>query len=259
MMTSNTPGATDKEKRLFTVEGRIEQLRKAPGTVNLIEDIQKRILVPGVAAALAGQAGMLANAASLALYDGEDVEHFAFLINEQLAVGTFEWIEDLRNGDDVKLVVSNEGGVLCVHALLRKSDQLLWMPYSVDRSRRGWIAHGCKLAIFGILGSWALLWLISLFLTRPMGASAAALTGSLVVLFIVFAVFMSIQSMLPLGRRAEDIFSTLGVPRPTRFNLKKYALSKLSDLRDDDPNRHKKGYVFKFADAVAAHANGRGS
>lgn len=244
---------------MFTVEGRIEQLRKSPGKLNLIEGIQKGILVPGVAAALAGQAGMLANAASLALYEGEDVEHFAFLINGRLAVGTFEWIEDISNGDEVKLVVSDEGGVLYVHALLRKSDQLLWMPYSVNRSRRGWVIDAIKLCGLGLCITWlmfgAFMW-IDGELPEPMAAYIVFGGGFLIMLFVGF---MSVQGMLPLGQRAEDIFTALGISSPTRFNLKNYSLSRLSDLRNYDPEGHKKGFIFKFADAIAAHTKGQRS
>lgn len=257
MTASTTKQAPHGTQRLFTVEGRIEQLRKAPGTVNLLEDIQKRILVPGVTAALSGQAGMLANAASLALYDGEDIEHFAFLINGQLAVGTFEWIDDIHNGDDVKLVVSDERGVLRVHALLRKADQLLWMPYSVDRSRWGWVIHATKLCGLVLILTWlmfgAFIW-IDGELPEPMGLYI--LLGGLPLILLLVG-FMSVQGMLPLGERAEEIFKALGVPRPARFNLKKYALSQLSDLREYDPDRNKKGYIFKFADAIAVHTKGR--
>jgi hypothetical protein len=70
--------------QMFTVEGTIQALKVANGKVNLIEDIQKGALFTGVAAGLSGQAGVLANSASLAMYDGEDVEHVALLINAQL-------------------------------------------------------------------------------------------------------------------------------------------------------------------------------
>jgi hypothetical protein len=74
---------------LTTITRRIQALRRATGTVNLLEDMQKEVFLAGPAAAVSGQAGMVANAVSLARYDGENVEHIALLINGQLAVGTY--------------------------------------------------------------------------------------------------------------------------------------------------------------------------
>ena len=140
---------------LSTITGRIQALRRAAGKVNLLEDMQKGAFATGLAAAVSGQAGMVANAASLALYDGEDVEHIAMLINGQLAVGTFPWLEELKVDEEVKLVVSQiEGEPVFVHAILREKDQLLWLPYSVDHTRWGQVVSGAKLCVAGVVALW---------------------------------------------------------------------------------------------------------
>src|SRR5574343_142362 len=130
----------------YSIEGSLQVVRISNGKINLVKAIQKGSFFTGVAAGLAGEAGVMANAASLAMYDGEDVQHIACLINNQLAVGTFEYLEDIQVGDRVKLVVSNiEEGVLYIHAILRMDDQLLWLPYSIDHTCLGWIMHGIKM------------------------------------------------------------------------------------------------------------------
>ncbi|MET3135516.1 hypothetical protein AAKU55_005826 [Oxalobacteraceae bacterium GrIS 1.11] len=154
--------------KMLVIEGRIQALRKSNGTLNLVNDIQKGAWFTGMAAGLAGQAGMLANAASLALYEGDDVEHIALLINDKLAVGTFEWLEDIKINDEVKLVVSEiEDGPLYIHAILRKKDQLLWTPFSVARTRLSLIMHGVKLFGLGVGGTWLMFGTYFIFRSEP--------------------------------------------------------------------------------------------
>jgi hypothetical protein len=54
-----------------------------------------------------------------------------------------------------------------------------------------------------------------------------------------------------LGDLAEDIFRTLNVPKSERFRIKPYSVLKRSRARD--PNMFKKGHIFHFSDALAAH------
>ena len=242
-----------KEFNLYTVEDTIRAMRVVPGVLNLVEDIQKGALFTGAAAGLAGQAGMLASAASLALYEGEDVEHIALLINDQLAIGTFEWLQDLKVGDEVKLVVSDlEDGPLFIHAILHKSDQLLWMPYSVDHTRFGWIMHAVKLSIVVLFMTW--------FMFGGFFLIDAALPGNkelmwlviLPILLMSFVGFMSTRGMMELGEQAENIFKVLGVPKFERFRIKPFSL--MMDFSVTGvPDRQRKGYIFKFSEALAAH------
>jgi hypothetical protein len=238
---------------LFTVEGTIQSLRIAPGIANLVEDIRKAALFTGMAAGLAEQAGMLANAASLALYDGEDVEHVALLINGRLAIGTFEWLQDLRVGDEVKLVVAKiDEGPLFVHGILRKSDQLLWTPLSVNHTRRGWVLHSFKLGTL-ILGLTLLMFGSFFLFDKDMRPNEQELIWLIVFLIFLmtFIMFMSAKGVMHLGEQAEDIFHALGVPKFERFRIKPYSIVNLHF--HDDPDSLKKRYIFKFSDALAAH------
>jgi hypothetical protein len=138
---------------LFTFEGTIDAMRTSAGVENLIKYMQNGAFWSGVAVGLAAEPGVMATSASLALCDGEEVEHMALLINGTLAIGTFHWLGDLVIGDQVTLVVSEiDAGPLFVHAILRKRDKLLWTPLSVFHTRRGWMFHGVKLGLAGLAG-----------------------------------------------------------------------------------------------------------
>lgn len=238
--------------RLYTVDGTIDALQIAPGLVNLIEDVQAGTYFGGLASGLTGEAGLLANAGSLSLYDGEDVEHIALLLNGKIAIGTFEWLRDLKVGDDVKLVVSEIlEGPLFVHAILRKNDQLLWTPYSVDHTRRGWVMHGIKLASVIIIFTWLTFGLFHLIDGKLPNKTALFWLGLFPIMMMGFVTFMSLQGVMHLGDHAEDIFQALGVPKFDRFKIKPFSVCKLRLFAD--PDALKKGHIFYFSDAVAAH------
>jgi hypothetical protein len=69
---------------------------------------------------------------------------------------------------------------------------------------------------------------------------------------IAFAGIMSTTGVMALGQQAEDIFQALGIPKFQRFRIKPYSLMMdFSVLGVED--RQRKGHIFKFADALAAH------
>ena len=203
---------TNETQHMFTVEGEIQALQLPPGFANLLEDIRKGAFVTGVIAGVSGANGVLANNASLVMYDGEDVEHLALLINDRLAVGTFEWLRDLQVGDDVMLVVSHiSEGPLFVHAILRKNDQLLWTPISVSHTRLGWRIHGLKLGGLLLVFTWLICgacWLSSTHYVLT--TSDLTIIGLFPIALIGFCIFMSTRDTLPLGFHAEDIFELSG-------------------------------------------------
>ena len=245
--------SSQAKAKLFAIDGIIQALRITPGIVNLIEDIQKGANFTGIVAGLTGEAGVLANSASLVMYDGDDVEHIALLINSQLAVGTFEWLRDLKVGDDVKLIVSEIcEGPLFLHAILRRNDQLLWTPFAVDHTRRGWILHAIKLAALILSLTWLMFGSFFLFDRNFIQTAEEWLFfvfGSLGL--ITFITVMSATGVMQLGKQAEEIFQALCVPEFKRFRIKPYSLSKLR--LTDDPDAHKKGHIFRLSDALAAH------
>jgi hypothetical protein len=244
---------TNENQHMFTVEGKIQALQLAPGVENLLEDIRKGAFVTGVIVGAGGADGVLANNASLVMYDGENVEHLALLINGRLAVGTFEWLRDLHVGDDVILVVSQiSEGPLFVHAILRKNDQLLWTPISVSHTRHGWKIHGLKLS--GLLLAFTWLMCGVCWWSSPdyvLTTSDLTIVGIFPIALIGFCIFMSIRDTMPLGYQAEKIFRALDAPKFERFSIRPYSVCNLHLV--DDPNALKKRYIFQFSDAVMAH------
>lgn len=243
-----------EQTELFLIEGTIQSMRMAAGTVNLVKDIQKGAFFTGAVAGLAGQAGMLANAASLALDDGEEVEHVALLINGQPGVGTFQWLRDLNLGDAVTLVVSAlDDGPFFIHAILRAEDQLLWTPYGVDHTRRGWIFHGIKLGGVLTLSTWMIA-LIFNYIAPTFGVADflvwICLSSSVMVALVIF---LSTRDVIHIGEQAEYIFKALGVPDYKCFKIKPFSVMMDFSNDDDIPDREKKGHIFRFSEALAAH------
>lgn len=237
---------------MFIIEGNIRALRVAQGTVNLIQDIQQGTWFTGLAAGLSGQAGMMANAASLALYDGEAVEHIALLINDRLAIGTFEWLEDLKIDDEVKVVVSEvEDGPLFIHAILRKNDKFLWMPLAVAQTRFGLIKHGIKSTLWASGAILLMVAIISFIGNMSLFKNYGILLVTLTVLMTSFAEYMSTAGLMPMAERAEDIYLTLGVAKFKEFEITPFSLTRV--LGVSSPNALKKGNIYKFDSALQAH------
>src|SRR5574343_1032325 len=234
----------------YSIEGSLQVVRISNGKINLVKDIQKGSFFTGVAAGLAGEAGVMANAASLAMYDGEDVQHIACLINNQLAVGTFEYLEDIQVGDQVKLVVSDiEEGVLYIHAILRMDDQLLWLPYSIDHTRMGWVMHGIKMTGLGFF-SMSLLFMFVLFSSGSENFWSDFYTFVFTFVGIMAVVMpLSTYGVMGLGEEAESIFCALGIPKYKFFRVKPFSLIKERGVCDE----HNKGCIDRFDKAMAFH------
>lgn len=219
----------------------------------MIEDLQSGAGFSGIIAGLMDQPGALANSASLVMYDGQDVEHVAILINDQLAIGTFEWVRDLRVGNDVKLVVSEiDDGPLFVHAILRTEDQLLWTPSSVSHTRYGWIWHAIKLGTLIVVLTWLLFgsfFLIDKEFIRSTDGWYFAIFGPIVLMGL--ATTMSTVGIMHMGEEAEKIFQALCVPKFTRFRIKPYSIRRLHFL--NDPNASRKRHIYSFSEALSAH------
>src|SRR5574343_14487 len=234
----------------YSIEGSLQVVRISNGKINLVKDIQKGSFFTGVAAGLAGEAGVMANAASLAMCDGEDVQHIACLINNQLAVGTFAYLEDIQVGDQVKLVVSDiEEGVLYIHAILRLGDQILWLPYSINHTRMGWIMHGikmtgpslfliCFLYIFAqfVLGGEIFGWEFCMFFFGGLGSMSMIMP-------------LSTYGVMGLGEEAESIFCALGIPKYKFFRVKPFSLLNELPPMEGIEKRH----IYRFDKAMAFH------
>src|SRR5574343_364321 len=233
-----------------SIEGTLQVVRISNGKINLVKAIQKGSFFTGVAAGLAGEAGVMANAASLAMCDGEDVQHIACLINNQLAVGTFEYLEDIQVGDQVKLVVSDiEEGVLYIHAILRIEDQLLWLPYSIDHTRMGWVMHGIKMSGLLVLFVVILLLFAGVILEGEIWNedSSYLVLGAVGMMAILMP--LSTYGVMGLGEEAESIFCALGIPKYKFFRVKPFSLIKERGVYDE----YNKGCIYRFDKAMSFH------
>lgn len=214
----------------FTVEGELTELHVSATTVNLLKEIETNLaaknLAGGVAAAVNGMYGALANSAMLSLYDGEDMFNFAALVDGRVASGVFDKANKLKNGDVVKLVVSERGEVLHVHSLLRIEDSLLLMPLNVYCGERAFFRGCMKVAWRFTLFIWLVMF-AGFFYSVDISMNDLAkplIAGSIMLLLPVLIMFpfeyWTYKSMRYYSLYASAIFSTYGFPRPDDLDIR---------------------------------------
>jgi len=231
--TTPTPIANYGGEDIFVVEGTLQALQVARTTVNLLEKIEKNLpaknLAAGIAGVVGGMHGMVANAAALALYDGEDVYNFAAVVGDQVVCGTFEHADQFKNGELVKAVVSKREGVLFVHAIMHTKTQQFYMPLGVFAGDRALFKHCMNVA-------WrftVLLWIIFFGFELYNGTYTSTdlsfekkLTSFLMELLfppmLMFPMeFWTYRSFKGTGGYADAIFLAFGFPKPKRIDLRK--------------------------------------
>jgi hypothetical protein len=104
----------------------------------------------------------------------------------------------------------------------------------------------------GLVFSWSMFGLFSM-ISEGSGPHGQQLFWIIVgsIAMIAFVMTMSLRDINHLGEKAENIFCALGVPKWERFRIKPFSISNVHT--QSDPNWLRKGYIFKFADAMAAH------
>lgn len=145
------------DEELFLIEGTLSGLQIASTTVNLLEKIEGNVkaksMVAGAVAVLGEMHGMVANAAGVALYEGEETYNFAGLLNGRVICGAFQHADKIQDGDRVRAVVSKRGEVLFTHAIMNAQTQEFYMPLNVFSSVDGLLRHCMRVAIgFTIFG-----------------------------------------------------------------------------------------------------------
>ena len=132
MMAEENNENESSDGDFFIVEGKLTEFHMAAKNVNLLGKIESSLaeknLAGGVAAVINGMPGALANAAMLSFYDGEDMYNFAGLVNGKVVCGVFRDADKIKDGDVVKLVVTQRKDVLYVHSLIRIDDSFFMMP-----------------------------------------------------------------------------------------------------------------------------------
>jgi hypothetical protein len=224
--TSATP-PTDTD-RMLVISGVVTTMYVTDGTLNLLEGMQNKMLAIGLGSAVQGLAGGVANAAMIAMYEGENVQHFGCYIGEQMVIGTFENI-GFKEGEEVKLIVTPlDAKVVRAHAVLRPKDAMLWLPFSINKGRWG-IAKWCLIACLGFL-FFSLLLFGLMHLFSPSKNGYLSLVAELSPIFILGSLFLgggAYYSSRHDAHYAERLFKILGFKDPWKVNIAPYSEARL--------------------------------
>ncbi|KHA75741.1 hypothetical protein NC77_27325 [Janthinobacterium lividum] len=221
---------TSSDKDFFIVEGKITEFHMAATNVNLLSKIESSLaeknLAGGVAAVINGMPGALANAAMLSFYDGEDMYNFAGLVNGKVVCGVFRDADKIKDGDIVKLVVTQRKDVLYVHSLLRIDDSLLLMPLNTYCGERAFFWNCMKFARNMILFMWVMAFAaffsyVDISVEKKEYIILACSTILLVpLIFWIPFEYWSFRTMRDYSICATEIFAAHGFPRPSDFDMR---------------------------------------
>lgn len=221
------------EEAFFTVEGMLTEFHMAATNVNLLSKIESSLaeknLAGGVAAAINGMPGALANAAMLSFYDGEDMYNFAGMVNGKIVCGVFRDADKIKDGDVVKLVVTQRKDVLYVHSLLRIDDSFFMMPLNAYCGERAFFWSCMKFARNMILFFWIVAYagfFLSIDISLEKNEHLIAACGTIFFLPLVFCFpfeYWSFRTMRDYSIYATKIFAAHGFPRPSDFDMREGA------------------------------------
>lgn len=224
-------------ERPYLIKGILSELHYDLSKENLLERVQSHYKSQAIASSLGGAIadlfGQAASGAALAMYDGEDTQCFACLVDDQVVCGDFGGAELLKNGEYISAIVSKKHGVLYAHALMSPDRQLIWIKHP-------WGSIAEIFANLKIAG-WSFL-----FICLLLSAFAWAFNSSpdewletikLAILggggLVSILAFWSIKDMMNLSSPSTDFFHLLGFARPGHINLNKY-LEHLVRIKDYD-------------------------
>ncbi|WP_426337300.1 putative type VI secretion system effector [Pseudoduganella sp. R-31] len=229
----NSPSATYEGETLFLVEGTLSELQIARTTVNLLaqieENIQAKNLASGAAGVVGGMHGMVANAAALALYDGEDTHNFAAALGEHIVCGTLVHADQFKNGDPVKAVVSQRGDVLYVHAIMHAQTRHFYMPLNVFAGKEAFFKSCMRVANRSAIAV-SIVFIVAFYFfglydekgnnlnrMQQLMLTSVVITGSFLLCFIME--IWTYRTFRYTGFYAEAIFQVFGFPQPHKINL----------------------------------------
>jgi len=224
---SNSPAVNSEG--MFVVSGRVSTMYITEGKVNLLQGMRDKVGAAGLGAALQGMSGTVANAAMVAMYDGEDIQNFGFLIDDQLVIGTFEHV-GFREGEEIKAVVTRlDKKALFAHAVVRPKDGLLWMPFAINKGRWEVAKWYAKLLGWVAFVGWLLV--MTMQWTIPLGDKTlieVALIAALgMVAYCGLLGFVGYRSGRDDAQYAENIMKVLGFKKPWRVNLSPFSEMRL--------------------------------
>jgi hypothetical protein len=220
------------EGALFLISGKLTELTVELGKENLLAKVDKhyrgKSLATGAVAAVGDLFGQVANAAMLALYDGEDTQSFLCFIDGQIVCGQFGGAEVLVPDSHVEAVVSRQGGVLVAHAIKIPSSGLLLIshPLGVSAERNANFRFALLSFVGGVAATSIVGTMVGLF--SPKNANSL-LVG--LVLFGLICLGMALwtnSDMKALAEPSTNMFRLLGFNDPERVNLSAYGLRVVS-------------------------------
>lgn len=226
-MTKNNVPTVAADDEQFVVEGVISELQVALGKQNLLQQLDKRYkgksAVAGVGAIAGDMYGQVANAAMLAMYDGEYTENFLCQVDGQVMCGTFGGSSKLPVGQRVKAVVRKQGDVLVADGILSESTGLAWLSHAW-----GWKAERAanfKIAWWAYAFGMVCMFLASLFFGEYDQGSfwEMQLKTAIGLGIIVFGLaFWNSSTMNTLADPATEVFRKFGFAEPEKVNLNSY-------------------------------------
>lgn len=225
-------------EQLFLIEGVVSELQFARSSINLLTEIEanakNKSSAAGVIAALTEMHGVLANSFVLSMYEGEDTFNFAGYVDGKVVFGVLSQAVRLKDGDAVKLVVSQRDDVFFIHSLLRQADDLLMLPTMVYAGERAFFKSCMRTAFWSTVSIWVVFFIGAYFLFRdvslPREREVILFCMILFVppIFIYLLEYRTYAMTKYYGLYASAIFAAFRLPDPDYLDVR----SGLMNYRD---------------------------
>lgn len=221
------PAVAADEDELFVVEGVIGELQVASGKENLLQRLDKHYKgkagFTGAGAIAGGMYGQVANAAMVAMYDGEYTENFICLIDGKVMCGTFGGASKLPVGHKVRAVVRKRGDLFVAEGILSEDKGLAWLAHAwgwkAERAANFKIAWGAY--AFGMVGMILVGGLVMGFGNDDFWDFIQITSIAGAVILFGMALWNS-STMNALADPATEVFRKLGFANPESINLNSY-------------------------------------
>ena len=214
---------------MFLVEGFLSELHVELGTENLLTRIDKhyrgKAVLTAAGAAVGDLFGQAATAASLVMYDGEDTQNFACLIDGRVVCGQFGGAEWLKAGRRVKAVVSERGHVLYAIAIMDESEGLLWITHAWGAKAEA--AANWKIAGWSASFASACIAVTDFAVGPVMSTHSEGIAwgiGASALISVMVALWAN-RDMQQLAEPSTRAFRLLGFEHPAEVNLNSYQLA----------------------------------
>lgn len=207
----------------FLIEGKLTNLHWELGSENLLAKVNKHYkgnaVITGAGAAVGEMFGQVANAAMLAMYDGEDTQNFMCLIDDQPTCGQFGGAEHLPEGGNVKAVVSRRDGVLYVHAVMDVDNEIVWIKF--PRGTRAEMWWNFKLGGYFFLVGVVFFSVLTYFIGPAFGTHAETIAVYMAIMAGICSIMAlwSFKDLKAIAGPSTEYFRLMGFKSPESVNL----------------------------------------